>query len=60
VDFSADPVARKKLIDTNPEWLKSQTDKNRYLSLRVLLRVLECFQLNVVDANKGLKFNFSD
>jgi hypothetical protein len=60
VDFSIDINARKELANTNPEWLKPRADKERYLSLRVWLRALERFQLNVIDKNRGLRFNLAD
>lgn len=60
VDFSADASARKELIKADPDWLKPHADKDRYLSLRVWLKVLERFRLQVIDRNRGLKFNLSD
>src|ERR1700719_4289199 len=60
VDFSSDLSARKALVATDPDWLRAQPDKDRYLSLRVWLRVQERFELKMTDPSKGIKFNLSD
>ena len=58
VDFSTDANARRQLLAEDPEWLKQHTDQERYLSLRVTLRVLERFELKVLDSTTLRKWGF--
>jgi len=59
IDIAHDEAARKKYIAADPDWLKAQPNKERYLSLRVWLLVLERFKVNLIDRDLGLQFNLS-
>jgi hypothetical protein len=58
-DFSSQIDSRRKILESNPEWLRTQADKERYLSLRVWLQIFERFEIKVLNKNLGLKFNLS-
>lgn len=58
-DFSSQIDSRRKILESNPEWLRAQADKERYLSLRVWLQIFERFEIKVLNKNLGLKFNLS-
>jgi hypothetical protein len=47
-------------VDANPESLKLQSDKEKYLSLRVWLKILERFELNPLDETKRIRSNLPD
>ncbi|MGB2678013.1 MAG: hypothetical protein WAN12_13100 [Candidatus Acidiferrum sp.] len=58
-DFSRQTESRRKILESNPEWLRTQADKESYLSLRVWLQIFERFEIKVLNKNLGLKFNLS-
>ena len=55
-DFSGDVTVRKRFIDENPEWLKLQNDKERYLALRVWLDLGHAPSQLATDREDGLRF----
>jgi hypothetical protein len=56
VDLANEPDTRKKILTDNPVWLQPQTDKNRYLELRVWLRIFERFEIQPQEPNLSFKF----
>jgi len=59
VDLDRRPEMRKKILADNPLWLQAQTDKERYLSLRVWLRISERFEIQPRVPNLGFKFKLA-
>ena len=56
VDLANEPDTCKRILTDNPVWLQRQTDKGRYLALRVWLRILERFEIRAQDPSLGFKF----
>lgn len=59
VDLSTQIEDREKILESNPAWLRAQTDKIRYLSLRVRLQIFERPDIRILDRESGFKFNLS-
>jgi hypothetical protein len=59
LNLSSQSSEREKIIADDPAWLRNQTDKDRYLSLRVWLKIFERYQIRAQDLNQGLKFALS-
>jgi hypothetical protein len=51
---------REKIIANDPEWLRAQDDKVRYLKSRVVVNVYEKFKLDILDADAGVAFEIAD
>ncbi len=54
-DLAKDHELREKLLSENPPWLQQQDDRDRYLRLRVNLRILEKFKIELLDDLAGCK-----
>lgn len=61
VDLANTHGIRNKILGENPVWLQAQADKERYLSLRVWLRIFERFEIQAEDPPRsGFKFNLAE
>jgi hypothetical protein len=59
VDLANTPGVMSQIMADNPVWLQAQADKQRYLSLRVWLRISERFEIDALDPILGFKFNLA-
>jgi hypothetical protein len=48
-DLNIDDARRETLINENPEWLREQVDKDRFLRARVILNIYEKFRVHILD-----------
>ena len=55
-DLNADNERRNKILSSNPSWLKSEVDKEKYLSSKVVLEIYESFVVNIEKENIGFIF----
>lgn len=56
IDLNDDKDLRQKIVKQKPDWLKSYSDPERYLSQKVVTNILERFELRIVNKNAGIKF----
>jgi hypothetical protein len=51
---------RDQIIAKDPEWLRAEEDKARYLKSRVVVNVYEKFKLDTIDVNAGVTFEVDE
>jgi hypothetical protein len=54
VDLNQDAVRRGQILTQEPDWLKGVEDKEGYLRGRVVVRVLESFDIEISDKSAGI------
>ena len=59
-DLNADDRLRTKIIEDNPEWLRDKPEKERYLRGRVVVRIYERFEMEVIEAQAGIAIEVTD
>jgi hypothetical protein len=60
MDMNQDEERRQRIIAEDPEWLRAQEDKDRYLRRRVLVNVYEKFSLEIVERRAGIRVDLKD
>lgn len=51
---------REQIIRKDPEWLRGEADKVRYLSGRVVVNVYEKFEIEVADPDAAIAFDITN
>ncbi len=59
IDLGQDKVSRDAILKSNPPWLASHDEKERYLSQRAWVQVLERFEISVTNPRACRKFTWS-
>ncbi|RYE08104.1 MAG: hypothetical protein EOP22_14970 [Hyphomicrobiales bacterium] len=54
IDLNSNDQRRRAIIGAKPDWLQPISNKDSYLRERVLLRILERFEIEIVDASAGV------
>jgi hypothetical protein len=54
VDLNKDNERRQKIINEGPDWLREQSDPEKYLRSRVVVNVFEKFKIEIVDREAGI------
>jgi hypothetical protein len=54
IDLNLDAKRRADIVKADPGWLKSVSDKDGYLRERVVVRVLERFEIEIADPAAGV------
>ena len=56
-DMNLDEQRRRKIIMEDPEWLRDQQDKERYLRRRVLVNVYEKFVVEIANKDAAIRLD---
>mgnify|MGYP001561337263 CR=1 FL=1 len=60
VDLNIDDKLRQKIIDKNPNWLQEHSDPNRYLRQKVIVNILEKFEIRIRNKDAGIKIELDN
>lgn len=60
IDLNTDDELRQKIIVKNPAWIQKHTDPNRYLRQKVIVNVLEKFEIRIHNKDAGIKIELDN
>jgi hypothetical protein len=60
IDLNVDSNLRQKVIDKKPGWLEQYTDKHHFLKQKVVLNILEKFEIVIKSKSAAIKIDISD
>lgn len=60
IDLNVDDNLRQKIIDKNPAWLQKHDEPNHYLRQKVIINILERFEIRIRNKEAGVRIEINN